>query len=117
LHDQVALDIDRECQGIILNESDGWRPVMYPCGRISNYLDSQAPILDWKTARIYDYLDGTLVMLYFYKNQWHVASLFEPSEPHVPINWKDEKDSSTLSQLFWEVWKNSNYNLPQDTKL
>lgn len=50
--------IPQECRAIILDESDGWKPVSFPYTKFFNHGEGHAPELDWKTARVYEKLDG-----------------------------------------------------------
>ena len=42
--------------------------------RFFNYNEKEADILDWNSVKVYEKIDGCLATLYYYNNEWHVAS-------------------------------------------
>ena len=50
----------RECRGLILDE-DTLEPVSVPFFKFGNYGESYCPEIDWKTARVAEKLDGSLI--------------------------------------------------------
>jgi len=77
-------------QGLILDKDNGYEPVAYPYKKFFNHNEPQgraiAEVLDWDTVTVYEKLDGQLCTVYFYDNQWHVASsgTFSFSPPAPP---------------------------------
>jgi hypothetical protein len=37
--------------------------------------------------------------------------------PSTNVTWKDEDVNRPFHQLFWDVWRESNYQLPQGNRL
>lgn len=50
----------RECRGLILDE-DTLKPVSVPFFKFGNYGEPYCPEIDWKTARVGEKLDGSLI--------------------------------------------------------
>lgn len=99
----------RECRGLILNETN-WEIIAYPYRRFFNAGESGADEIDWKSARCYDKCDGSLCILYFYGNQWQVATRGTPD-----ASGQVNRFGFSYSDLFWQTWKELNYQLPQNT--
>lgn len=63
----------RECRGIILEEGT-WNVVCNPMRKFGNYAESYVPVLDWTSSVALSKEDGSLIKLFYYKDQWHVAT-------------------------------------------
>jgi hypothetical protein len=103
--------IVQQCRGIILDANDNWRVVSYPYDKFFNYDEPNAVEVDWNTVRIYEKLDGSLMTLYHYDGQWHVASSGLADASGEVMGRPD----LTFADLFWKVWRELDYNLPKDT--
>lgn len=108
----MAEPICQECRGLILDEADGWRVVSYPFRKFFNYGEGHAPAIDWRTARVYEKLDGSLMTLYWYDGAWQVASNGTPDAGGDV--WGH---SGTFAHLFWQVWYRQWYWTPSDQSL
>lgn len=53
-------EIVRECRGLIFDE-DTLEPVSIPFFKFGNYGESYCPTIDWKSAKILEKLDGSLI--------------------------------------------------------
>ncbi|RMF31174.1 MAG: 2'-5' RNA ligase, partial [Candidatus Nitrosothermus koennekii] len=102
----------RQARGIILDTENDWRVVAYPYDKFFNHGEPLAADIDWSTAAIYEKLDGTLCTLYWYNNQWNVATPGSPDASGVCNNGK-----TTFADLFWKTFYELDYKLPEDTKL
>ena len=69
-----SIDIVRECRGIILDETEGYKPVCVPFFKFGNYGESYADNIDWNTARVQEKIDGSLIKLWHYKGIWRVST-------------------------------------------
>ncbi|MCL2086678.1 MAG: hypothetical protein FWH05_03690 [Oscillospiraceae bacterium] len=65
-------EIVRECRGLIL-DSD-FNPVCIPFYKFGNYGESYADKIDWNTAVVEEKLDGSLIKLWHYDNEWRVST-------------------------------------------
>jgi hypothetical protein len=98
--------IVQECRGLILDEEDDWRIVAHPYHKFFNHGEGHAPQIDWSSARVHEKLDGTLIVMYWYKGQWRVSTTGFP-DARGPVN-----DKMTFADLFWRTWKELNYQTP-----
>jgi RNA ligase len=103
--------IVQQCRGIILDEANNWSVVSYPYDKFFNYGEGHAPKLDWNTAKVYEKLDGSLMTLYFYQGEWRVQSSGMADAAGAVADF-----GYTFAQLFWKVWQELGYQLPQDTE-
>lgn len=99
----------QQCRGLILDEANDWHIVARPFDKFFNYGEGHAKPIDWSTARVQEKLDGSLMILYHYDGQWHVASSGMP-DARGEVNGC----SFTFSDLFWRVWREKGYDLPRD---
>lgn len=65
--------IVKECRGIIL-EDITFRPVCVPFFKFANYGEGYSDNINWNTARIQEKVDGSLIKVWSYKNQWYVST-------------------------------------------
>src|SRR4051812_7540092 len=66
--------IVEECRGLILDQERDWAIVSYPYMKFYNHGEPYAAPLDWSTARVYEKLDGSLIVLYHYAGEWQAAT-------------------------------------------
>ncbi|ARF10749.1 RNA ligase [Hokovirus HKV1] len=108
--------IVQESRGIILDEANNYNIVSYPYDKFFNYNEPMGiditKQLDWSNIKIYEKLDGSLMTLYYYNNEWSVATSGTP-DASGSTNTGDNKN--TFADLFWSTWNNLNYSLPNDT--
>jgi hypothetical protein len=90
-----------ECRGLMLSADLNWAVVARPFDRFFNLGETGASAIDWSTARIQEKLDGTLMVLYHYANQWHVNTKNTPGANVAVGDW-----SITFAELFWRCWTN-----------
>ena len=94
------INIVRECRGIILDESDSYRPVCVPFFKFGNYGEPYADEIDWKTARVQEKIDGSLIKVWNYKGVWQVST-------NKTINAADantNNNEDTFLNLFHTAW-------------
>ena len=63
--------------------------------------------IDWETAIVTDKLDGYLVCLYYYNSEWLTASKHTSDASEII-----SPQTVSLSQIFWDIWKQNNYKYP-----
>ena len=102
-------EIVDSCRGIILDEANNYNVVCYPYNRFYNYNEGVSESIDWSSSKIYEKLDGSLMTLYYYNNDWHVST------SGTPDALGSVQDNLTFKDLFWNIWNNLNYKLPQET--
>lgn len=101
--------LTRQCRGIILDEADDWNIVSWPYEKFFNYGEQYAADVSWDTARVFEKLDGSLMTLYPYRGQWHVASSGHPSAAGDVFG----AEGFTFAKLFWQTWRELGYRLPE----
>lgn len=106
----MAEKVVQQSRGIILDSSKNWKIVSYSYDKFFNYGEPLAVNIDWDTATVYDKLDGSLMVLYYYDQQWQVQSsgTADGSGEVYGFNY-------SFAQLFWRVWQELNYPLPEET--
>ena len=95
MHERIV----QECRGIILDEADNWKVVCRGFDKFFNYGEGHAANIDWRTARVQEKVDGSLMMLYFYKGEWHVASSGTP-DAYGNI----QSSVLTFADYFWQIY-------------
>jgi len=111
LESPMGEPIVQECRGVILNEADNWNVVARPYDKFFNYGEGHASEIEWETAKVYEKLDGSLMTLYWYKDEWHVASSGTP-DAGGDINGL----GITFAELFWKTWNDLGYCKPSDDR-
>ena len=103
-------DLVQVCRGIILDKDNDWKVVSYTFDKFFNISETLAAKVDWNTARVQEKLDGSLCQLYWYDNQWHVATSGTPDASGEVNGY-----GITFRDLFWKVWSELKYTLPINT--
>jgi len=91
--DRVALNYDglfspmeeqicQECRSLIL-ETGTWNVAARSFFKFFNHGEVYAFAIDWSTARVQEKLDGTLITLYHFRGDWHVATRSTPDASGV----------------------------------
>ena len=104
----MAEPLVRECRGLILDESDGWRVVSRSFDKFFNHGEGHAAAIDWSTARVQKKEDGSLCVLYWHDGAWRVQT-----SGHPDAGGKVNDTSLTFSELFWKVFDLEGYSLPE----
>lgn len=102
--------IVQQCRGIIFDSEQNWEIISYPYDKFFNYGEVQAAPIDWETAKVYEKLDGSLMVLYFYAGEWRVQSSGTPDAAGEVNGF-----GFSFAELFWKVWQELGYLLPQET--
>jgi tRNA splicing ligase len=101
----------QQSRGIIVDEANNWEIVSYSYDKFFNYGEPFAVNIDWNTATVYDKVDGSLMVLYYYDNTWQVQSSGTPDGSGEVYGF-----SFNFAQLFWQIWQELDYQLPQETE-
>lgn len=103
-YDQIesppAAPIVVEARGIILDEANDWAVVARSFDRFFNVGDPHATEVDWDNCRVQEKLDGSLIQMYWYDNQWLVATSGNP-DAAGNVNGFD----MTFETLFWDTFR------------
>lgn len=109
IQSDMRLRICQECRGIILNKN--FKVVCYPFNKFFNYgeMEEQDRIkINLKTARIIEKVDGSIIKLWYDKDEWHVSTM-------ATINAKNAELAGNLFyknfyDLFIEGCRLQNFN-------
>lgn len=94
--------IVQEARGIII-DLDTLKVVCWPFRKFGNWQESYVDEIDWSTARVQEKIDGSIIKLYYYNDQWNWAT-------NGMINAKDA-NCSYLSKTFLDSIKDAiNYS-------
>jgi hypothetical protein len=113
LDSPLSEEIVQECRGLILDQNNNWDIVSFPYKKFFNVEEGHAAVLDMTSARFLEKLDGSIMTLYHYDNQWHVSSSGLP-DASGEINTL--LPGKTFADIFWDAWKQLGYVLPDSTQ-
>ena len=100
-----GLTIVKESRGIILEEKT-WKVVRLSFLKFFNYGETNAEQIDWDSAIVSEKIDGSIIGVYYYNNQWRVATNSTIDASDAPIsNYTKYK---TFREIFDEAWENNN---------
>lgn len=99
----------QECRGLILDEADDWRVVAMPYKKFFNAGETLAAPIHWRSAVIWEKLDGSIMTVYHYKDRWYVST---SGVPDASCQVGDLGIS--FADLFWETWFRQGLVDPQD---
>lgn len=97
MDEQIVL----ECRGIVVDSADNWKVVARPFDKFFNIGESRAAEIDWETATVFEKLDGSLMIMYFYDGAWQVASSGVP-DASGPVN--SPSPFQNFRELFWTAY-------------
>lgn len=95
----------QECRGLILEDLN-WDIIAHPFHKFFNYGEGHAADIDWNTARVQEKLDGSLCTLYWYNEEWNVATSGNPDAAGQVNDY-----GFLFNELFWKTWAQSEFNL------
>jgi RNA ligase len=101
--------VARQSRGIIFDRDKDWEIISYPYDKFFNYGEGKAATIDWSSAKVYEKLDGSLMVLYYYDDKWQVSSSGTPDGAGTMRGC-----DLNFAQLFWQVWAELGYQLPTD---
>lgn len=97
--------IVQAARGCILDKDDNWNGVCWGFNKFFNLGEGHCAPINWSTAKFYEKVDGSLCMVYFYDQKWHVATTGTP-DGSGDVNGY----GVTFSEQFWEVWGSQKVN-------
>jgi RNA ligase len=97
----------QECRGLVLDTSKFYEPVSMPFKKFFNAGEGHAAVIDWPSARVYEKLDGSMISLAYYKDQWHWQTTGTPDGSGT-VGSLD----ITFAQLAQRTFSSLGYRLP-----
>ena len=86
-----------EARGIILDLKE-MKVVCWPFDKFFNVQESYAAEINWRTARVLEKIDGSLIKVYWYKGEWRFATSSTCCAEDAIISWH-------VGYTFWDVIK------------
>lgn len=114
VYDQIEspkLDpIVRSARGHILDEDFNWDHVCRPFDRFFNWgegVEQGAPVPDIGSSVVFKKEDGSLLNMWFYRDEWHVSTKGSPD-----AGGQVGDNDFTFAELFWRVWNDRGLFVP-----
>jgi len=109
--DSPKLDpIVRSARGHILDEEFNWDHVCRPFDRFFNWgegVEQGAPVPDIGSSVVLKKEDGSLLNMWFYRDEWHVSTKGSPD-----AGGQVGDNDFTFAELFWRVWNDRGLFVP-----
>jgi hypothetical protein len=107
-----------DCRGLILDEANGWAVVGIGFSRFANHGESWAAQINWERAKVYEKLDGTMVLMWFYDDKWHVSTRGSASGSGSISSFiggfqPKTEQGTTFAELFWSCYAAQKLTLPR----
>ena len=94
------------CRGAVVEDWFGtWQTVAYAFDRFFNPGEPWAAEIDWKSARVYEKYDGSLIKLFNHYGTWVVST-----SGTVGADIRFGEMPMTFEQLFWQVFGKVGYS-------
>jgi hypothetical protein len=90
-----------ESRGLILDSMQNWHVVSHGLNRFFNYGEVGSAEIDWKSAKIFEKVDGSMLVVYWYAGAWHVSTKGTPD-----ANCNVGEFDITFEKLFWKSFYN-----------
>lgn len=103
--------LPRECRGIILDEKANWAIVSHPFHKFFSYGDYHAHKIDWAKAVVHERMDGVLVILFPYANDWFASTIHAPDASN-----RNGDFGISFGELFWRSFNDLKLQLPITNK-
>jgi len=96
-----SMDIVKECRGIILDETDSYKPVCVPFFKFEDYGDPYADEIDWSTAKVQEKIDGSLMKVWHHNGVWRISTNKSINAESAKTNYNEK----SFFKLFKKAWK------------
>jgi hypothetical protein len=95
----------QDCRGLIL-EKDTWNVLSLGFRKFFNYGEPNAHKIDWSSAIVQEKLDGSMIVLWYYDNEWKVSTT-GMAEAEGEVN---NRINTSFKDLFWETFNKNGAN-------
>lgn len=96
LNSDLSLQICQEARGLIFEE-ETWKVIRIAFGKFFNLGEPNAAEIDWASATASEKLDGSLMSVYYYNDEWHVATSGNIDAEDAPL---ENTTYKTFRELF-----------------
>ena len=97
-----SIPIVCEARGIILENKFPYHIVCWPFEKFFNYGEEYAAEIDWSTASVQEKIDGSLMKVYFWNNEWRLATNGAINAYKTPLG--GESSYKTFGDLWDSIW-------------
>ena len=112
-YNQISSDFKEplvgESRGIIL-EDKTFNVLCYSFDKFWNSSEELASDIDWDSARVLEKMDGSMIKLWNYNNQWRVSTMATIDAKDAPLISCNE-NINTFYDLFELAWKNNDVDI------
>lgn len=104
----MGLDICQEARGLILDRKNNWEIVSCSLPKFFNAAQNEAADIDWDSAEVFEKMDGSAVVLYFFDGEWRAHTLGtvegegEVRMSDAVMRHKKDWEGDTFADLFWD---------------
>jgi RNA ligase len=99
-------------RGLILDQEKNWEIVCWPFNRFFNYGSPNASVIDFSRASILTKLDGSCLLMWYYRGEWHVSTTGSPAAEGGVGDFP-----FTFADLFWKTFRDMRLETPINTNL
>lgn len=104
----------QECRGIILDSTDNWRVISRSFDKFFNESEGHADKIDWsENVTVQEKVDGSLMVLYRYNNEWCVQTSGTPDAS----GQVHDCEGMSFNDLFWKTFNDMKLELPPSEDL
>jgi hypothetical protein len=107
-------EIVRECRGLIIDNKK-LEPVCIPFFKFFNYREEYADKIDWDSAVVEEKIDGALIKVWNYGNEWMISTNNSIYADKVCLHSKTltniDSDVKNMGELFRNALKEINFSL------
>lgn len=93
-------DLVREARGIIFRDGAWECPVCHAFDKFGNYGESYVPDMDWKSVKVSEKIDGSIMKLWWYGGIWHLSTNANINAENAEIG---DVRRDNFDQIFWEA--------------
>lgn len=110
-YNQIKSDLSeqicKEARGLILDRENNWEVISCSLGKFHNAAENEAADIDWESAEVFEKMDGSAAVLYFWDGVWRMHTLGTvEGEGEVrmsdSIMRRKDWDGNTFADLFWD---------------
>ncbi len=100
INSDFSLPIVNEARSLILEE-ENFNVVCHSFNRFYNYGEKNAATIDWKSVRVFEKVDGSIIRLYWWNGEWRTSTTSTINANRAYVG----NTTKTYSKLFWKAWK------------
>ena len=101
IHSSTSNIITQEARGLVL-EKNTWNVIRMGFYRFFNVGEKECASIDWETCYAKEKLDGTLIFLYYYDEEWKIGTRNTIDAKDAPL---ENVKYNTFKDLFYDIIK------------